>query len=246
MALRKGDWKLVKAPGLAAGAEALTGKANSAGAELYNLTEDVSEKNNVAGQQPAKVRELAQAWEAWNAELVEPAWGGAPQRPGAVRRAETRLISNAPTNGPWKRGDTLNGADAPQVANRPFSLSAEIEATSPNGVIIAQGGAAHGYTLFLEEGKLAFGIRVARNLSTVRAKDLLGKGPHHVEARLAADGMFTLVVDGQIVATGRAAGLIPAQPVRGLAVGSDHGPVGPYASPNAFDGNIEQVQIHFP
>jgi len=86
MAIRMGDWKLVKAPGGGvAGPGELMGKATTAGAQLYNLREDIGEKHDLAEQNPAKARELAGAWEKWNSELVEPAWLPGPRV--AARRA---------------------------------------------------------------------------------------------------------------------------------------------------------------
>lgn len=79
MAVRVGDWKLVKGPGAGAGIEE-NARATLAGAELYNLKDDIGEKTNLATKHPEKVRELAAAWTKWNAELVEPKW--TPQRAG--------------------------------------------------------------------------------------------------------------------------------------------------------------------
>ena len=75
MAIRKGDWKLVRSYGCkgVVGIEHL-GPASTDGAELYNLAKDIGEKNNLAEQEPAKFRELAAAWDKWNSELVEPKW----------------------------------------------------------------------------------------------------------------------------------------------------------------------------
>jgi arylsulfatase A-like enzyme len=74
IAIRMGDWKLVKAPGGGAPAGESLGKANTDGAELYNLANDIGEKQNLAQKEPAKLKELADAWNKWNAELAEPAW----------------------------------------------------------------------------------------------------------------------------------------------------------------------------
>jgi arylsulfatase A-like enzyme len=246
IAIRQGDWKLVKGPGGGAGANALRERATTDGAELYNLAQDIGEKNNLATQEPEKVRELAAAWNTWNAELVEPAWrpAAAPRRSAASRGAEA--LSNASKGGPWKIGDRLSREDAPRVANRPLAVSAQIEPAAPNGVIVAQGGTAHGYALYLQDGKLAFAVRVARQLTVVTAREALGSGRFTVEAQLAAEGRITLAVNGRQVAEGRAPGLIAAQPARGLTVGSDGGPVGDYTGPNAFTGRIENVTLRFP
>ena len=54
-ALRKGDWKLIY-------------RHRTQELELYNLAEDLSERNNIAGQFPEKLAELARTM---TAELIE-------------------------------------------------------------------------------------------------------------------------------------------------------------------------------
>ena len=88
MAIRKGDWKLVKGPGGGTAVEA-AGRATVTGAELYNLTQDIGEKKNLAAEHPEKVRELAAAWTTWDAQLVDPKW--MPQRAGkAGKKKKTK------------------------------------------------------------------------------------------------------------------------------------------------------------
>ncbi|MBI4664573.1 MAG: sulfatase-like hydrolase/transferase [Verrucomicrobia bacterium] len=78
MAIRMGDWKLVKAPG--AGLQGQGGGLRRdvvndlAGAHLYNLAKDLGETTNLAGQEPEKFKQLADAWEKWNAANTEPLW----------------------------------------------------------------------------------------------------------------------------------------------------------------------------
>ena len=67
MAVRKGDWKLVKAvagKGRAGGGGAASRreKATVEGAELFNLKDDAGEQTNLAAKKPEKVKELAAAW----------------------------------------------------------------------------------------------------------------------------------------------------------------------------------------
>ena len=85
IALRMGDWKLVKAPGGGTVAGEQAGKANTGNAQLYNLKEDIGEKENLAEKHPEKLKELAAIWEKWNSELVDPAWG--PAAGGGARKA---------------------------------------------------------------------------------------------------------------------------------------------------------------
>ena len=71
MAVRQGDWKLVKYDPVADG-----GKGQPAEAKLYNLAEDIGESNDLAGKNPEKVKELQAAWDEWNKGNVAPLWGG--------------------------------------------------------------------------------------------------------------------------------------------------------------------------
>lgn len=89
IAIRKGDWKLVKsaADGVVRNGG---GKASTDDAKLYNLANDIGEKNNLAAQHPEKVTELADAWNAWNATLVDPKWTQGGPRRNRNRRGEVR------------------------------------------------------------------------------------------------------------------------------------------------------------
>lgn len=72
MAIRKGEWKLVKT--YSGGSAVDPGTPSIAGAKLFNLKDDVGEVRDLAGAQPAKLGELRNAWERWNSELAKPAW----------------------------------------------------------------------------------------------------------------------------------------------------------------------------
>jgi arylsulfatase A-like enzyme len=80
MAVRAGDWKLVKAAdggGRAGGGGAAWRRqtATVQGAKLFNLKDDLGEQTDLAGKHPEKVKELAALWEKWNAEQAPAAWG---------------------------------------------------------------------------------------------------------------------------------------------------------------------------
>ena len=85
MAIRKGDWKLVKAPDTRAPMiQRRAGDDDTTGAQLFNLATDLGERNNLAEREPEKVKELEAAWKKWNAQLEEPRWF--PRNPNAQRR----------------------------------------------------------------------------------------------------------------------------------------------------------------
>ena len=75
MAIRMGDWKLVKSPEGRLNAVDPAAPWDLSKAELYNLAQDISEQHNLAAARPDKVKELADAWLRWNRELAPPRWG---------------------------------------------------------------------------------------------------------------------------------------------------------------------------
>ena len=249
LALRRADrdspgrLELVKAPGGGVGTDSVRVAATTEGAEFLQPGPGHRRKTTLPPRSPVKLKELAAAWNLWNAELAEPAW-----RPGGPR--QTNAASQGAGKLPTPRckargnpGDMLSRADAPRIADRPLVVSAQIEPAAPNGVIVAQGGAAHGYALYLHDGKLAFAVRVARQRTVVTASEPLGSGRFSVEARLAAEGRITLSVNGRQVAEGRAPGLIAAQPARASPLEETAELSGDYTGPNAFTGKIENVNV---
>jgi arylsulfatase A-like enzyme len=71
MAIRQGDWKLVRYDPAADG---MTGRVTEP--KLYNLKDDIGETLNLIGAEPRKARELQAAWDKWDESNVEPLWGG--------------------------------------------------------------------------------------------------------------------------------------------------------------------------
>jgi arylsulfatase len=207
---------------------------------LYDTIADRTEQNDLAAAQPERVKTLAAEWDAYAARAnVLPMGGWAAKERGAAGRAalskETRFE--------LKAGTHLLRSQSPAVAGRGFTITARFEATGPNGVIVAQGGTARGYCLFLNQGKLAFLVRASGQATTIETPEPL-KGTHTAIARLAQDGGLSLSVDGKTPARGKSSTLINAMPVDGLDVGSDEaGLVGPYPEQNQFNGTIESVLI---
>jgi arylsulfatase A-like enzyme len=84
MAIRQGDWKLVKYDPTVDGEEVSRSQATEA--KLYNLANDIGEKNNLIEAEPQKAKELQAAWDKWNASNVPPAWGN----DGKAKKAKGR------------------------------------------------------------------------------------------------------------------------------------------------------------
>jgi len=71
MAVRKGEWKITDA--VARRAQRRRG-GRGVGKQLYNLAHDIGESNDVAADHADTFRELLEAWEKWDSELMVPRW----------------------------------------------------------------------------------------------------------------------------------------------------------------------------
>lgn len=61
----------------------------SSGWQLYDLSKDIGERDDLAKSRPDVVRELASAWEEWNATNMAPLWHGSPtEDPTAPTKAK--------------------------------------------------------------------------------------------------------------------------------------------------------------
>ena len=217
-AVRDGDWKLLV-------------QENGARPQLYNLANDVGETTNLATQKPELVQRLTKSVLDWNLTLPVVALPAAQN-------------FNDATHFALKKDDVLGRFQAPDVAKRGFTIRTKFDAKAPGGVIVAQGGVAQGYTLFLDKaGKLNFLLRIDKEATSIVSPQTVS-GAHSAVARLGADRSLTLSVDGQVVAQGQVPKLLASQPLDGLSVGSDSdGAVGPYDAHFPFDGSIESVVI---
>ena len=92
MAIRQGDWKLVRYDPVADDQ-----KGAASDAKLYNLKDDIGETLNLIGAEPEKAKDLQAAWDEWDEQNISPLWGNvaatkkaaAGQRSkGAGRRAK--------------------------------------------------------------------------------------------------------------------------------------------------------------
>lgn len=133
----------------------------------------------------------------------------------------------------------------PDLTNKPFTVGAKVKPETGNGVAVAMGGGAHGFSLYLQEGVPHFALREGE-LFVVKARSPLPMNERaHLAGILRANGTIELFVNGK--AAGSApAGPISRKPRDGFAIGSDPGSaVGPYQSPFTWSGLVEDVRVYF-
>jgi arylsulfatase A-like enzyme len=93
--VRKGDFKLIL-------------QWEGGTPELYNLEEDIGEKNNIASQHPEKVQQLDELRKQWDSELIDPIFLGlihTPEWQAKVKRAQkakgSKKSKKSKTNWDW-------------------------------------------------------------------------------------------------------------------------------------------------
>ncbi|MCX6953542.1 MAG: sulfatase-like hydrolase/transferase [Verrucomicrobia bacterium] len=213
--------------------------------ELYDLRADPLELHNLATDPMRTPRLTAMREEvtAWMTEQDDPGriFGtpkllSAPAEP-AASAPKDRYEFTATTQ--------LSRAESPRIAGRGFTVTVNLAAPAAgDGVLISHGGAAHGWSLYFQQGALHFGVRRATKLSTVRAEPAATATAKQLAATLGTDGRVTLTADGRTIATGSVEGPLIQQPVDVLVVGRDTGgTVGEYAEPFAFTGSITAATL---
>ncbi len=255
-AVRSGPWKLAIVPqyeGKGHFSEAEAGVGKPFVPRLYNLEEDVGETTDVAAKHPDVVTRLLGYTAEMEGDLgVNKKNGPGVREPGhASRPIGLWLPGQAPReqtvykpSDALRVGDELDRDVAPQIAGKALIISCEVEPKSQNAVIVAQGGKAVGYSLYLRDGNPVFAVRERGKLFSVAATNAPAK-KFRIEARLETNGAMTLTVDG-VTATGKAASLIPSQPQEGMCVGFDDGaPVAEYKgnASDLFQGRISELKV---
>jgi arylsulfatase len=208
--------------------------------------------HDLAAEQPERVKDMVAKWEAWAQRahvlpwIWRPAYGTAASPEDAGREVAEVDEDALPAQKKFEldQGDDLARSQAPRIADKAFTITAEITEPARDGVIIAQGASTHGFSLYLKEGRLTFAIRRNGRLSLVAAKDALTAPRTKATAKLAKDGTVTLTVNEQAVASEKLPGLLVRMPQDGLQVGQDaNGAVGEYEAPFTFRGKLRGVTL---
>ncbi len=259
-AVRQGPWKLAIAPQSESMGKAVAADAGGRAPRLYHLDQDIGERTNLAGQHPEIVKRLQALAAKMGAEI-----GGrnpSARRPaGMVAKPRTLYLTETDAPAPksdqprnpaaletLKPGDAIVSSAAPQIAGRAFSISCTVETAQRDVIVLAHGGQAAGYALHLKAGRVAFLVRTGAGDSFAEILSPAEiNGPARITATLAADATLRLTVNDQPVVTGKAASLLPQQPVEDFCLGHDSGrSVAAYSGMKPFKGTITQLKINTP
>ena len=235
--------------------------------ELYDLSKDWTQSENVAAKYPEKVKELdALFWKEAAKYQVMP----------LDATVATRLVVPRPSITAGRNVFTYSGellgtpnGDAPSILNASYNFQAEvtIPESGGEGMIVTQGGRFAGYGFYLLKGKPVFLWNLV-DLKRIRweGADALSPGKHTLEFDFKYDGLGmgtlafnnmsgigrggtgVLKVDGKEVASQTMEHTIPLilQWDENFDVGADTGtPVADqdYKVPFRFNGKIDKLTL---
>lgn len=219
-AVRVGDMKLVA-------------KGREGDWELYDISKDRSEQNDLSEMYPAKVKELSEVFDAY-AERAHVL-------PLTPYRKPKQKFNKAKTKFSLKQGDDLDRNSGPFVQKRGIEFTAKISEVT-DGVLAAQGGVTHGWAVYLQDGKLCFAITNKGTRSTVSGTEPVKAGS--LSVLLRKSGKVVMKLGGEPYATGNVPTLVTSQPEDGLQIGKDlQGNVGNYSTPFEYGGQISDCVL---
>ena len=235
--------------------------------ELYDLSKDWTQDNDLAASNPAKLRQMQELlWVELAKYQVLP----------LDASVATRLVAPRPNLTAGRTVFTYSGevtgiplGDAPNLLNSSYALTAEVEVPQggAEGMIVTQGGRFGGWGFYLLKGKPVY-VWNLLDLKRVRweGAEALAPGKHSLEFDFEYDGLGlgtlafnsmsgigrsgtgVLKVDGKVVATQKMERTIPLilQWDETFDVGADTGtPVDDrdYQVPFKFTGKLNKLTL---
>lgn len=233
--------------------------------ELYDLTKDFTQANDLSAQEPERMQALeALFWSEAERYQVLPLFGGVAfawgiREPGDQAPGRVELAPGV---------ENLAPGMIPRTYNRSFAIEADLDVArnwcagplcyGAEGVIVANASFLGGYSLYVRGGRLRYTYSfLGLKIEDLVASEKLPAGKVKVRYeftaetpwKLATGGTHRLLVNGQPVAEGQLEHTVPLRfsGHAGLDVGRDNGlPVSPnwvyyLRAPFPFEGTIERV-----
>ena len=228
--------------------------------ELYHVTDDFSQANNVVAQNPDKLKELQDVF-----DREAKKYNVYPLDATFAERADVSIrpsLTRGRTSFTYFPGTVrVPEGSAPDLKNKSYTVVAEVEIPEggADGVIATQGGRFGGWGLLIIDGKPQFVhafSNQAQHKYRVASNEKLAAGKHTIKFDFAyagpgfgKGGTGTLTVDGKQVAQGKIEHTIPVRISldETLDIGEDTGTpvVEDYVDkmPFKFTGTIGKVVI---
>jgi arylsulfatase A-like enzyme len=222
--------------------------------ELYNLADDFSESNDLSAKYLEKLKELQDDFwiEAKKYDVLPLddrfAERGDPRLRPSLIAGRTAFIYYPGAN----RIPEPSAADT-KNASHTITASLEVPQGGADGVLVAEGGAAGGYSLYIKDGTPVYEYNYfAHERYKVTSSEVLSPGPAVIRVDFKYDGGIgkggtaTLFINDKKVGEGRVEKTCPSRfGAESFDVGMDNGsPVSEaYEPPFAYAGTIKNVEI---
>jgi arylsulfatase len=228
--------------------------------ELYNINEDFSEATDLAKANPEKLNELVDLF-----DREARKYGVYPLDDRFAERAQTvrPSVIRGRTKFAYKAGtERIPEGSAAPIYQRSHQITARlnIPETGAEGVIIACGGGAAGYALYVKDGKLNYDSNFfGQDVYHVESTDRLPPGDIEVAMHYEQQpfkplveptgGPAELFVNGKSVGKGEISKVAPVRfsATETLDIGTDLGstvsPAYRKQAPFAFTGTIQEVVV---
>ncbi len=225
--------------------------------ELYDTRSDFSLANNLAAQNPAKLKEMQELFMTEAAKNhALPLDDRVLERMNAATAGRPDLMGGRTSLTVYEGMHGMSENVFINIKNRSHTITAEVETAggNANGVLLAQAGRFGGWSLYLKDGKPTYTYNwLGLKEYSIAGTQALPAGKATIRFEFAYDGgrgkggKATLFVNGQQVATGRIdntqANVFSAD--EGADVGLDEGTAvsSAYSIPFKFTGKISKVTV---
>jgi len=225
--------------------------------ELYDVTKDFSQAEDLAAKNPEKLKELETLfWKEAEKYDVLPLDWRAVERLNAEAQGRPRLAGNRKQHVYYPGQVGLPDGASPPVLNKTFSVTAEIEIPEKGaeGMVFTHGGLTGGYGLYLRDGKAHFVYNMLALDRYTITSDALPTGKLSLAVNVAYQGKpgelgkpaaVTITANGKKVGEGALPKTIPNKIAlgEGVDIGTDLGSAVDftYKLPFTFTGKIDKV-----
>jgi arylsulfatase len=222
--------------------------------ELYDLRTDFSQADNVAAQNPERMRDMIALWNELaqknNVFPIDHRFAGA--RAGLVPSARKTFEF-------WGKDVSVTANRGPVFTGRSFTIDADLvlDKADASGVVIALGSHFAGWSLYLDKGYPVFTYARStdpNDITTIRSTRQLSRGPANLRLTFTSEGflkggMAEISTADAVLGQGHIGKifLTPAGLGETLDIGRDTGePVTTYRTPlGAIEGDVPHVRIKF-
>lgn len=215
--------------------------------ELYWLENDFSECRDLSGEKPDLVAELRAEW--WTEARR---YGVLPLDDRMQARVETRDPATDRSRYELLPGSRMpTSVVGPNFTGRAFRVTAEVKhrAAEDEGVLLAHGRRAAGFSLFVQAGRLVLDYNLAGTHTVIETGPIVPVGPSTLELEVLREGeafAARLSVNGDPAAYGELPGAMPGG-LGCLSTQCGHNSpsaVSPrYRPPFAFEGGLHRVTV---